>query len=1324
MTDYLDNDNQTSLLFKLFQNKVQTGIDTGSGATSYSAESKSALKFIYPNQILVDDICDNLSGNNYISNLQVTPSISGSIWDVSTNNVRKQILFPYEISGTNLVFYKDVYLQPVAGTNNAWWLIPDGSAININNNLLKNMIPYNFNKQTLSMFSPIVNYYNNSVWIPENQNQSNSLNWLIDYDSGILQFYQNDNILNSKNIDYTQFSNEEKRPRISFIKYNGKVGLNNLILNQNNISGGVNSSASSDFSGLRIGLFENSNNNYIIDNSNTGNDISSIYFNKDDFDISFSSAYISENKLERLFFKKPIKPTFLEADLSNILNLPVIILKWNNPLRRQAALPFGYYKDYIEGTNTTSNNRQIYKLPFHNQLHIEYFELSGNNQNDQLYNHNWKKIQNVINLNHHIQNTVQTSYLSVINSYNSLSGDLDICQNAPYKNIFSQDLSFNRQYRFRIYLDNSGVNKIYDQEFGTNNEVSWNYLYLPEGSSNFITVGDIGQATAPTSSSINFDNSNMTFTINFINSTGFADVSQIISFPINYSTFQIKYIFGIDLSVNIDPSNRQMPNERIENSYNLIDLSSNPGLSSSTNIQYSNLIMDISALPEYIYELSGLYGLLTNDTSKNYNTDFSYIFKSSIPSRTSSVTPTDYNSILTNVTELNNYNWDSINDVGTNLINTIPAIENSGSQLQQPVYLLTDLSDFDLYYNINNNIFRVSANNIGKNIHDNSYAFLGLDSSGYSLSKFILEISNIYVTNPIYPGISHETNPSIGYLQYTLMEMSNNDFHFIAESKEVGKSPHYQYKGYYTGIDISKIRLKNINLNRFPDTCNNNYDPYKIIVRQVVNDLSRQNNLPLDISNWQPVDGYYYQDFRTVKDISTVQYTVLPSSNPTTVIDNYMMGLARPDNNIPIPYGVSFDNINLDWINPNPSTSEFINPYKFVITKLLYENSYNHINDNEVDDNSESYPSNSFSLPLDFCNNLQIGTGNGTNGFNFFRKEGNTQSNFRYSRKYEYPGAKQFTITGEYRENLTIPITNTAKSFHVKDFNFGSGNIGKRLWWDYTWDNNNVTQATNKPHNFVNITGSYGSSSDVYFIKAVGFNNNYTGNTSTALVNTYDHTQDISHIQLMWANGSFRSVGSTNNYNYPYIDFSSQYYNPGGLLRDYSIYDSTGLSGEHISIDYDSQNSFKQWWDNTSLTFTSNVILKYITVVVKHPLITNPSTGQNYFNVTVKDENNNIVNHCDNSNNNGFWLFLNEHVTEIVNNTVTVDTTVGPKDGQTKFDTQNPAKRGCYSHTNQIGYIVRNATTSTEDVYLEISIGLPSTLNKNIGNITLEFFKV
>ena len=43
-TNYLDNNNQTSLLFKRFQNKVQAGINTGSGSTDYSNETTKALK--------------------------------------------------------------------------------------------------------------------------------------------------------------------------------------------------------------------------------------------------------------------------------------------------------------------------------------------------------------------------------------------------------------------------------------------------------------------------------------------------------------------------------------------------------------------------------------------------------------------------------------------------------------------------------------------------------------------------------------------------------------------------------------------------------------------------------------------------------------------------------------------------------------------------------------------------------------------------------------------------------------------------------------------------------------------------------------------------------------------------------------------------------------------------------------------------------------------------------------------------------------------------------------------------------------------------------
>ena len=52
-------------------------------------------------------------------------------------------------------FYKEIYLNPVSATNNAWWFIPPehSDQITTDNNLLKDMIPFNFNSLSLSTFS-------------------------------------------------------------------------------------------------------------------------------------------------------------------------------------------------------------------------------------------------------------------------------------------------------------------------------------------------------------------------------------------------------------------------------------------------------------------------------------------------------------------------------------------------------------------------------------------------------------------------------------------------------------------------------------------------------------------------------------------------------------------------------------------------------------------------------------------------------------------------------------------------------------------------------------------------------------------------------------------------------------------------------------------------------------------------------------------------------------------------------------------------------------------------------------------------------------------
>ena len=68
----------------------------------------------------------------------------------------------------------------------------------------------------------------------------------------------------------------------------------------------------------------------------------------------------------------------------------------------------------------------------------------------------------------------------------------------------------------------------------------------------------------------------------------------------------------------------------------------------------------------------------------------------------------------------------------------------------------------------------------------------------------------------------------------------------------------------------------------------------------------------------------------------------------------------------------------------------------------------------------------------------------------------------------------------------------------------------------------------------------------------------------------------------MWANSNFVGVADAPlSANYPYIDFSSNYYNPNGELLDYSIYNTMGLSGESFSQTYTSTPAQNNFWNQT-----------------------------------------------------------------------------------------------------------------------------------------------
>ena len=206
----------------------------------------------------------------------------------------------------------------------------------------------------------------------------------------------------------------------------------------------------------------------------------------------------------------------------------------------------------------------------------------------------------------------------------------------------------------------------------------------------------------------------------------------------------------------------------------------------------------------------------------------------------------------------------------------------------------------------------------------------------------------------------------------------------------------------------------------------------------------------------------------------------------------------------------------------------------------------------------------------------------------------------------------------------------------------------------------------------------------------------------------------------MWANGAFRGVGSnSSSKDYPYIDFSSNYYNPSGQLLDYSSFDINGLSGESFSFTYSSSATSQRWWDNanigTSYTYNVNRIIKYITFNINMPYLDdiNGSGSSAYFNILL---NNGNISHDNNPNGDadGYWVFHNEK-----NGT----NQTGQYDGQRLRSTTS----GIGSWVNNKGYLIRNASANNAlsgfQSIIQISIGLPSNLNKNIEKVHIEFIK-
>ena len=1286
-----DNDNKLNLLFKKFQSVSQATINTdGTNGTPFSLEQVSTSNNVFQKEIFAEDVPIDLSFSIQCSTLHDNASIPDSSWN---NNVYDQSLSYVDLSMNGkplpLRFYKNVYLnQTIVNEPQVWWLLDNSLATpRPDNNVLKNMIPFSYNINTKDVYSPIVSYYDGSNWVSNGQNDSTKLNWLVDYPSGLLQFYQTDSILSGLNItDSADTSIETIRPRISFIKYTGQTGSGT----------GSGSGNRGNGNGL-VKVGELSGNTVV-----SSQDVSAIYFDKEAFDISLvdqtakitfvgtGSAKVSD--LSYYFFDVP-------NDLSGTGDLSMgtpfggttpqsfICLSLTLPPQTKSAVPFGTSKQYGKRPNPANEaDLPIKYLPFFDELKIQYKDWTDGLP----YTDGWRdlSINNPTTSSTYIQTHIPPTITRVnLGAKGTGTDTVELKDksgntnnhNPPfvtYNN--NKQLELGKVYQFRLFLTNNGEEPgIVDPLYG--GDVSFNYLYIPGISGEGISLGSFGPATAPRQ--IVFSVSNLTnYTLSGANNDpSGADQSGNVPFNgsngilpgLNYEVF-----YGFDLSQNPLSAGvaKQMPEYRI-----LIPEANFTYETHSTRLNTwhvpNTTISSELVYPETKYQAFNYY---MRNNVQDFSGVKSYMNPPADPSYT---TPLPNRTLAGAKTDRMQSTTLAFSE--TSGIPTTQAIPINGT-VAQDIYFLKDLSnaEFDI-----GNLPGPFANNLNPSF---DASFVGLDSSG-------IELTSLKIKTEDNSGVLYNatTNATKGYLDVSNISISTGDVSFFtldASSGEAGSTPTLQKKGYYTDVSINQAKLLDVSLVSYPDICNNSYDKYTVTITDTYNDGSGT------FLNGNNANG----NIGIGRKPGQINYSLNNYTNPIVSLDRDFFGLKMPDLrttalDITLDYSYNLQNIALWW---KPNT------INISTSSAVYDASGS--GRYKIDTKNQVWPSGSQVPSIDVIPNNQIRREVWTSNTSSWN--GGVRAYSRDVADISFSGC-QFRIETKYNDNVTYWTSDYTQNAPFQDVSFG--NPGKYLWWDSTWDNTNNIQPSNKPNGFFNTN----LAANIDFIQAIG-----NSGWPTPPVPGYNHADDLTSTsvlygdkQLIWANGGFRPAGTTILKNNPYVDFTT-YYNPGNVLKDYSTLATTG---EIINTNYNGVGGNNRWWDtgisapNTSITRT----LKYISFNIEMPftdVIPGSPSATNYIfqiEITNYQKDNSIS-----GNGSGYWVYHNEN-----DNATPVPTQQGPFDGQGIAGLGN----GSFIF-NQDGYRISNPsgnTSSNLKTTLQISIGFPNTLTSPIEDVTINFLK-
>jgi len=704
-----------------------------------------------------------------------------------------------------------------------------------------------------------------------------------------------------------------------------------------------------------------------------------------------------------------------------------------------------------------------------------------------------------------------------------------------------------RQYQFRVYLKNKSCQVLPTPDyFGTSNP-EWNYLYFPDNSSNFIVLGEFGPATSPqlinltetTYKLLNANGAN-----NFPNSISpFAEASLNTPFP-SLPLYGLYVNYGFDLSGSKSATSLQfqtppVPYTNFSISYESNNLTSNNWIQNqfasnftpSTANNFANTSNSI-VFPGYQYDISGYYMKINTDLSQNvYTTEYPTLtpYPTLIvnpPTRAESTNNGNYNNFLSGSFFTNS----DLTYVSGPTFTLISSVYYTGS--------LSPLSNIYFYsptslgaasvYQLDNTSLSYKPRNSRINIEYPSDLGTALVSQNLCRFKLITDATTpTDLTGALrigYTGNDVPTSETNSFFAFSQSESKDAIYTGVPSLVET-----YRLRGWYLGVDVSGLIVKDIQLANYPDICNNSFSPWKINFLQ---EFASGGNASTPLE-------YLLGIAQKPQTSITLNNFLETHGNPTLTQDFF--GLSRPSTDPVSTFTLNgqFIDMNLWW---RPSLS-------LMNGNLKYASS-----------NAAGSGNNLVNYDISWPYNLQPATYNISSAPQS-EKEVELNRNvltitYKYSRDRNY--TPQFYIDGTHSNNVTYPSPVTPSPASL-DISFNN----KHLWWDFT------TLNTTLPF--------------VYTLHTPGAGE-YPTNYSTYST-TYLHTTLIGDHQLMWCKNGFTAGNytSTQDVN-PYIDYNIYY----GQTVDYSNKNTTGIAK---SLSYTAANDDYYEGGNKTISGTYKWIL-------------------------------------------------------------------------------------------------------------------------------------